>query len=754
MTPRRSSRLNLTSTELNLTLTSNGGVKRPRRADNTSKSPENPNEKDYSPKPKRAKTEEVVRTPKKALNGEAKHSGEVDNHNNTAENPKRTASQLEKASTPKSNYAKTEIGVEKSPSKVRRSLQMQVSENAVHSNGHKREEVQAEKGSCNGAKNYMYDESLDKQGHYTVCHQQPNGNGNTRTPKKVLSGGSKQSGQVDNHSKTPVNSNGNELLSEKAHTPKSIYAKTKLAVEKSPSKARRSLNMQSTENDVYSNGHKTEEMQAGKGSCNDAHARNGMFEESVDKQCHYTVCDQQANGNGSIRTPKKGACREPDALRTPKSPRKKANNLPNQIQKWNPKDSSQILAVKAALHLSAVPTTVICREEELKKVFEFCKMCIEKKKVGSMYVCGCPGTGKSLLLEKVKFLSIEWAKEVGMPPPTSVVVNCTSLTNTSDIFSKILEQCQGKKKCSVNSSPFQELKNFLCEKKQSSAKKMMLLIIDEMDYLISKDQAVLYDLFRLPTFPNSHCMLIGISNAIDLTDRFLPKLQSLNCEPLVMTFRAYSKEQILKILQQRLMDLPCQIFQLEALELCARKVAAASGDMRKALHVCRGAVEMLEAELTSGIHELDDIPHEKSMTNGLNLPPERLTKQEINVVRIDHMARALAKTFRSAVVDTIQTLPRHQQIVLCSAVKFFRRRKKDATLGELNVAYLDFCKTTSMYPLTGPEFSSMCRVLSDQALLNLGQSREDRLRRVTLRVDEGDVNFALQGIRFFRNCLQ
>lgn len=198
----------------------------------------------------------------------------------------------------------------------------------------------------------------------------------------------------------------------------------------------------------------------------------------------------------------------------------------------------------------------------------------------------------------------------------------------------------------------------------------------------------------------------------------------------------------------------CQIFQADALELCARKVAAASGDMRKALHVCRGAVEMLEAELTSGIHELDNISHEKSMTNGLNLLPERLTKQEINMVRIDHMARALAKTFRSAVVDTIQTLPRHQQIVLCSAVKFFRRRKKDATLGELNVAYLDFCKTTSMYPLTGPEFSSMCRVLSDQALLNLGQSREDRLRRVTLRVDEGDVNFALQGIRFFRNCLQ
>ena len=122
-----------------------------------------------------------------------------------------------------------------------------------------------------------------------------------------------------------------------------------------------------------------------------------------------------------------------------------------------------------------------------------------------------------------------------------------------------------------------------------------------MDYLISKDQVVHYDIFRLPTFPNSQCMLIGISNAIDLTDQFLPKLQSLNCQPLVITFSAYSKDQILKILQQRLMGLPCQVFQPEALELCARKFAATSGDMHKFFHVFRGVVEMLETELTNDI---------------------------------------------------------------------------------------------------------------------------------------------------------
>jgi cell division control protein 6 len=78
------------------------------------------------------------------------------------------------------------------------------------------------------------------------------------------------------------------------------------------------------------------------------------------------------------------------------------------------------------------------------------------------------------------------------------------------------------------------------------------MIVDEMDYLITRDQAVLYDLFRLPTFPNSCCILIGVANAIDLTDRFLPNLRAMNCKPDVVTFPAYNKDQILKVLNQRL----------------------------------------------------------------------------------------------------------------------------------------------------------------------------------------------------------
>lgn len=73
---------------------------------------------------------------------------------------------------------------------------------------------------------------------------------------------------------------------------------------------------------------------------------------------------------------------------------------------------SQMSAVKEVLHVSKVPSEVLCREAEQNRILEFCKSCVEMEKAGSLYACGCPGTGKSLSMEKVKQRLLEWASEV------------------------------------------------------------------------------------------------------------------------------------------------------------------------------------------------------------------------------------------------------------------------------------------------------------------------------------------------------
>ncbi|KAG5515131.1 hypothetical protein RHGRI_036240 [Rhododendron griersonianum] len=396
--------------------------------------------------------------------------------------------------------------------------------------------------------------------------------------------------------------------------------------------------------------------------------------------------------------------------------------------KWNPRgkfnsNTEQLRAVKEALHVSSMPSMVVCREDEQKRVLEFCKLCIEHEKAGSLYVCGCPGTGKSLSIERVKESLLDWAKEAGFQSPDVLAINCTSLTNTPEIFSKILGNNLPQKKAKSDTSPLQHLQSLYSQNQQSTSMKMTLIIADELDYLITKDRAVLHDLFMLTTFPFSRCILIGIANAIDLADRFLPRLQSLNCKPMVLAFRAYTKDQIMK-------------------------VAAASGDMRKVLCVCRSAIEMLEAELMPSKYNIDLSSGNNGYSDDRITPAIDPIKQEIDVVRVDHMAVALSKTYRSPIVEIIQSLPQHQQIVLCSAVKLFRRGKKDSTIGELSKSYLDICKLTVIPPVGIMDLSSMCRVLGDQGLLKVGQAREDKLRRVSLKVDESDIAFALQFVSF------
>ncbi|KAF9619519.1 hypothetical protein IFM89_007267 [Coptis chinensis] len=117
-------------------------------------------------------------------------------------------------------------------------------------------------------------------------------------------------------------------------------------------------------------------------------------------------------------------------------------------------------------------------------------------------------------------------------------------------------------------------------------------------------------------------------------------------------------------------------------------------------------------------------------------------------VRVDHMTLALSRTFKSTIVDTIQSLPQHQQIVLCSMVKLFRGTKKDTIVGELNRSYIDLSKSAQIPPASFLKFSNMCRVHNDQGIFKMGQSRDDRSKRVTLKVDESDTMFALQAITF------
>jgi len=86
-------------------------------------------------------------------------------------------------------------------------------------------------------------------------------------------------------------------------------------------------------------------------------------------------------------------------------------------------------------------------------------------------------------------------------------------------------------------------------------------VLDEIDQLDSRKQSVLYTIFEWPSSPNSKLVMIGIANALDLTDRILPRLQArLDLRPLLLHFAPYTKLEIVNILTERLKQVLCRFY--------------------------------------------------------------------------------------------------------------------------------------------------------------------------------------------------
>lgn len=121
---------------------------------------------------------------------------------------------------------------------------------------------------------------------------------------------------------------------------------------------------------------------------------------------------------------------------------------------------------------------------------------------------------------------------------------------------------------------------------------VVLLLIDEVDCLATRSQAILYRIFSLITLPQPQLAMVTISNNIDLPERLLPKV----CTRLGfdrVDFRSYTRDQIHDILRRRLESHQAlDVFKNDALKYCAARVAGHSGDVRKALQLCRRALEL------------------------------------------------------------------------------------------------------------------------------------------------------------------
>lgn len=153
---------------------------------------------------------------------------------------------------------------------------------------------------------------------------------------------------------------------------------------------------------------------------------------------------------------------------------------------------------------------------------------------GVMYICGIPGTGKSACISEVLSRSSlrSKASEAGVQ---IISINALTLPSPLHVYSKLWERLAGQrcgpgKALSMLEALFapKQAGNAaaLGSQKDNRAKSqfMTLLVVDEIDILMTRDQSVLYNLFEWPTLPGARLSVIGISNTHDLDSRVLPRI--------------------------------------------------------------------------------------------------------------------------------------------------------------------------------------------------------------------------------------
>eukprot|EP01038_Epipyxis_sp_PR26KG_P009320 gene9320-12556_t len=173
------------------------------------------------------------------------------------------------------------------------------------------------------------------------------------------------------------------------------------------------------------------------------------------------------------------------------------------------------------LHISVIPDSLPCRSEERKKIENYIINGI--KSHGSckpIYISGMPGTGKtatvSATINGLKNRAL--AGEIG--EFYFININCLKLQHPTDAYTVLWRGLMGM---AVNSkrakAQLDEYFNDHARTSQAMNRKMTVCLVDEMDYLLTKDYNVLYNLFNWPLIENSSIVLIGIANTMDLPER-------------------------------------------------------------------------------------------------------------------------------------------------------------------------------------------------------------------------------------------
>ena len=387
------------------------------------------------------------------------------------------------------------------------------------------------------------------------------------------------------------------------------------------------------------------------------------------------------------------------------------------------------------LDLSFTPKHFRFREAESEAVQKFIRSgVLANGGRKSLYVSGLPGTGKTATtVAAVQKLQ----SDPTCPSFRFTVINCLKLHSPADAYTVLWKSISGHHASAITAkkkltSHFEALKSSI----SSSDAPTLVCLVDEIDFLMTSNQSVIYNILDWPTTPMSRLVIIGLANTMDLPERFSSRNSSRIgvSGDLRIIFKPYKPEEVEQILEDRVKELG--VVEFKALKLISRKAAAMACDLRAALRLCQRVIEKHRSLLTA--EELAS-PKVKLVQVGV----VNQVSNEYKETPLMVMTRTSCQLYRAIFVSIVRFNRANGGALEIGSDELFRRLQD--TIADLK-GHSDFLLTLPPYAI----YLDVLDRMVDEGLLMLKGTDKVRpspyaVRIVKTKLDASDIQLALKG---------
>jgi len=363
----------------------------------------------------------------------------------------------------------------------------------------------------------------------------------------------------------------------------------------------------------------------------------------------------------------------------------------------------EIFADKAVLRSTYIPENLPHRAEQIATLADILSTALKEKAPTNILIYGKTGTGKTATVKYVSKQLEEMARTCNCP---LIYINCELFYTQHRVLGYLARFFN--KRVPVFGWPTDVVYSELKERIDTEDR-YVVVILDEMDKLVTKEDEALYKLLRINSELNkARVSVIGISNDLTFSELLDQRVKSSSGMKEII-FPAYNADQLKDIMSERaVMAFNYSALDNAVIPLCVALAAKRNGDAKYALDLLLISGEIAERSKSKKVSE-------------------------------EHV-RIASEKIEASMMEVVKTMPLQAKILLSSVLMLMREKNERSFIsGEVYTMHRRLCDHLGVEVLTERRLHDLISELDFLGLINavvVSRGKHGRTKEISLKVPE------------------